>query len=103
VTARKAPLRAVADGEKPTPRRPRAKNVVTAAATGSRLELLVSLRARIAKDVADPNTHPRDLAALSRRLTEIAKEIEAMETEYSEGEVATAADTADSGWRAEAL
>ncbi|MCU1617183.1 MAG: hypothetical protein JWO98_4723 [Frankiales bacterium] len=50
-----------------------------AAADGNRRELLVSMRARVATAVEDPNTPARDLAALTRRLMEIAKDIEAID------------------------
>jgi hypothetical protein len=53
----------------------RAKTVTQAAENGTHRELLVAMRARIARSVEDPNTPPRDLAALSRRLQDIAKEI----------------------------
>ena len=42
--------------------------------------------ARLAVAVQDPNTPPRDLAALSRRLIEVAKDIEAIEQEDGEDE-----------------
>jgi hypothetical protein len=37
------------------------------------------MRSRVATAVEDPNTPARDLAALTRRLMEIAKDIEAMD------------------------
>jgi hypothetical protein len=37
------------------------------------------MRARVATAVEDPNTPARDLAALTRRLMEIAKDIEAID------------------------
>jgi hypothetical protein len=44
------------------------------------------MRARVATAVEDPNTPARDLAALTRRLLEIAKEIEAIDAaEEQEG------------------
>lgn len=39
------------------------------------------MRARVASAVEDPNTPPRDLAALTRRLLEIANEIAAIEAQ----------------------
>lgn len=66
----------------PTTKPDRAASSVTdAAAEGSRLELLVAMRARVASAVEDPNTPPRDLAALTRRLLEIANEIAAIEAQ----------------------
>lgn len=74
-------LRAVKDDEKPPPRARRAKSktVAEAAAKGSHRDLLVAMRERIAKTVSDPNCPPRDLAALTRRLQDIAKEIDALD------------------------
>lgn len=60
--------------------RPKAKkSVAEAAAGGDHRELLVAMRERIAKTVSAPNCPPRDLAALTRRLQDIAKEIEAID------------------------
>jgi hypothetical protein len=57
------------------------------------------MRSRIAKAVQDPNTAARDLAALSRRLIEIAKDIEAIDAREAE-EDADAESTADGEWEA---
>jgi hypothetical protein len=81
-----ARLHAVADGETAPPKK--VLTVATAASEGSRRDLLVAMRDRIATAVGDPNTAARDLAALTRRLMEIAKDIEALdarELEESEG------------------
>jgi hypothetical protein len=72
--------------------------VKAAAESGVRRDLLVALRARIAADVDNANTPARDLAALSRRLLEIAKEIEAIDAQDKGDEVADAADTPDEEW-----
>jgi hypothetical protein len=69
-------LRVVAPGEKPVERK--LLSVTDAAANGDRLDLLLSMQARVATAVQDPNTPARDLAALTRRLMEIAKDIEAI-------------------------
>lgn len=58
--------------------------VSEAARSGNTLDLLIATRERIATAVDDPSTQPRDLAALTRRLMDIAKEIESIETEESE-------------------
>lgn len=71
-------LRAVAPDEKP-PSAKQVKTVTQAADTGTMRDLLVAMRARTAKAVEDPNTPARDLAALTRRLLEIAREIEAID------------------------
>lgn len=68
-------LRAVAPGD-PSPKR---KSVADAAQSGDRLDLLVAMRDRIAKTISDPDCPPRDLSSLSRRLQEIAKEIDQLE------------------------
>lgn len=67
----KSTLRAVGADEKPPP-----KSITEAADKGTQRELLVAMRARIAKTVEDPKCPPRDLASLSRRLMELAREIE---------------------------
>lgn len=69
-------------------------SVTEAASDGSRLELLVAMRARVASAVEDPNTPPRDLAALTRRLLEIANEIAAIEAQMELAEDSVAAASA---------
>lgn len=78
--ARKAPLRAVTDDET-APVEPPAnpKTVGEAASTGNMRELLVAMRDRVAKDVENANTPARDLAALTKRLMEIVRDIEAID------------------------
>ena len=83
MAARKTPLRAVSPGEKPAP--PKSPRTVTEAAeSGTTRELLVAMRARIAKAVEDPNTPAKDLAALSNRLMQIVREIEAIDARTDE-------------------
>ena len=77
------------------------KSVTAAAAAGSRRELLVSVRDRVAIAVEDPNTPARDLAALTRRLMEIAKDIEAIDVKES-GE-SQSAEVTDEDFDAEAI
>ena len=79
VTAMKA-LRAVKPGERAN----RKLSVSEAAATGDHKKLLVAMRERIAKTVADPDCPPRDLAALTRRLQDISKEIEQIDLRLRE-------------------
>lgn len=86
-------LRVVAADE-PAPRK---HTVTSAAADGSRRDLLVAMRARVATAVEDPNTPARDLAALTRRLMEIAKDIEALDAKEREGEDGA---TPDDRWEA---
>ena len=70
-------LRTVAPDEKPAPGK--RLSVADAAATGSHRTLQVAMRERIARTVSDPGCPPRDLAALTRRLQDIAKEIETID------------------------
>ena len=65
-------------------RRARSKTVTQAAKSGTQKELLMALRDRIAKTVEDSNTPARDLAALSRRLMEISRELRAIEMQEAE-------------------
>jgi hypothetical protein len=59
------------------------------------------MRARIAKAVGDPTCPPRDLAALTRRLQDIAREIDAIDAR--EDEIGAAAGAPDEPFDAEAL
>ena len=70
------PLRAVSPDEKPPAKK---LTVAQAAESGTRRALLVAMRDRIAKAVADSGCPPRDLAALTRRLQDIAREIAALD------------------------
>jgi len=54
-------------------------SVITAAASGNRYELLLALRERLSVAIADPTCPARDLAALTRRLMDVAKEIAELE------------------------
>jgi hypothetical protein len=78
-------LRSVAAGEKPLPPA-RPKTVTEAAKGGTTRELLSATRDRIAVAVEDPNTPARDLAALSKRLMETVREIEAIDARTEESE-----------------
>jgi len=60
------------------------KTVAEAAESGDHRALLVAMRERIAKTVSDPDCPPRDLAALTRRLQEIAREIQQLDARTSE-------------------
>ncbi len=96
------PLRAVAPDETAPSARPKHLTVSEAAAAGSHRELLVAMRERVAKAVQDPNCPPRDLAALTRRLQELAREIEAIDARALE-EARESGTAADEAWDAEAL
>lgn len=91
-------LRPVAPGE----RAAKAKTVTQAAAEGTTRELLVAMRARIAKAVEDPNTPARDLAALTKRLVEVVRDIEAIDAREAQ-EGANDGDVADEAFDASAV
>jgi hypothetical protein len=95
-----AGLRAVSPGERPA--RKRAATVSQAAASGSHRDLLVAMRSRVAKTIEDPKCPPRDLASLTRRLQDIAREIEEIDSRDHD-DITHAAATADDGFDAEAL
>ncbi len=94
-------LRAVGPAERP-PRKAVPKTVAQAAATGDHKALLIAMRERIAQTVSDPNCPPRDLAALTRRLQDVAKDLEAIELREKEAG-ADGKPVADAEWDAEAL
>ena len=73
-----AHLHAVKAGTKARPSPPVKHTVTSAAKDGDRLELLIALRDRVAVAVENIETPARDLASLTRRLQEIAKEIEVL-------------------------
>lgn len=95
----KQKLRAVGPDETAPPK---PKTVTEAARRGSTRELLVAMRDRVAKDVENPNTPARDLAALTRRLMEITKEIEVIDAK-AEQESEGGEPTADEPWDASAI
>ena len=75
MVARRSPLRAVTDAEKlPVPTSP--MTVTQAVDGGSSRDQLVAMRARIARAIDDPNIRGADLAALTRRLLEIGRELD---------------------------
>jgi hypothetical protein len=69
-----------------------------AADSGSRRDLLVALRARIALALENPTVPGRELPSLSLRLLEIVKEIEAVDAEGGGDDVSDAAATPDERW-----
>lgn len=77
MAARKTTLRSVTAGEAPPSKPP--STVTTAASRGTMRDLLVTMRDRVAKGVEDENTPARDLAALTKRLMEIVRDIEAID------------------------
>ena len=91
-------LRAVTEGDSAPKSKP--LTVKAAADSGVRRDLLVAMRSRIALDIDSQDTPARDLAALSRRLLEIVKEIEQIDAEDSDDDIGTAAATPDEQWAA---
>ena len=93
-------LRAVSADEKPpVPVKP--KTVTEAAKGGSTRDLLVATRDRIAVAVEDPQTPARDLAALSKRLMDTVREIEAIDARAQEA--GSDAEVSDGEFDAEAI
>ncbi|MBH0121550.1 hypothetical protein I0Q12_19355 [Rhodococcus sp. CX] len=78
MATKKPPLRAVADDETAAPPS-QPLSVAQAAKTGSHRDLLVAMRDRIAETVAGASCPPRDLASLTKRLQDIADQIEAID------------------------
>jgi len=98
---RRSPLRAVAEGEiPPVPDPP--KTITQAAEHGTTRELMVAMRARIAKAVENENTPARDLAALSKRLIEVVHDIEALDAR-AEQEATKRDDARDEAFDASAI
>lgn len=91
-------LRTVQPGEQvPLPSKP--KTVTEAADSGTTRELLVAMRTRIAKAVEDLNTPARELASLTKRLTEVVRDIEAIDARDVE-EADQSGPTQDEAWSA---
>jgi hypothetical protein len=86
-------LRAVTAADVPV----RAKSVSEAAKTGTVRELLEATRDRIAVAVENPNTPARDLAALTKRLLETVREIEALDAREDADNASSAADAVQDG------
>jgi len=77
MAATRANLRAIKSPGQRSKRQP--QSVAEAARGGSHRDLLVSMRERIAATVSSPDCPPRDLASLTRRLQDIAKEIDTID------------------------
>ena len=88
-------LRAVEPGEKPQQR----LTVTEAAAQGDYRQMLIALQARIARSVEATSTNPVALAALSRQLVLISKELSVLDA-TGDDPIAEAARTADEEWSA---
>lgn len=103
MASRKNPLRAVTEADSP-PKRVDPMTITEAAEVDDPIELLLAMRRRVAETVEDPNCPPRDLAALTRRLQEIGKEIQAMKAKAKqEADEDGDSRTPDEEWDAEAI
>ena len=69
--------------------------IVEAAEYGSYRDMLVALRMRISIAVQDLEMSARDLAPLSRRLQDISREIDALDSLEGDDGLAEAANTPD--------
>ena len=101
MATKNAPLRAVAPDEKPPSEK--FKTVTTAASDGTTRDLLVAMRDRVAKTVENENTPARDLAALSKRLMEIVRDIEAIDAREDQEANSDAAEVEDGDFDASAV
>ena len=101
--ARKTALRAVGADEAPPAPPVQPKTVTQAASSGTTRELLVAMRGRIAEAVEDKNTPARDLAALTKRLVEVQRDIDAIDARADEEESTRAAEVEDGDFDASAV
>ena len=101
MAASKPSLRTVKPGEKGAP--VKAKTVTEAAEKGTTRELLVAMRDRTAVAVENPNTPARDLAALTKRLLELVREIEALDARANEEAKDDASEVEDGAFDASAV
>lgn len=77
------------------------QSVTEAARNGTTRDLLVAMRDRIAQAVDAAETSTRDLAALTKRLADVTKEIEAIDARAAEEGEASGGETPadDSGFK----
>lgn len=96
--ARKSPLRSVgADERLEQPKRP--DSVSAAVVAGSPRDVNIAMQDRIAKAIDAEDIRGADLAALSRRLHELRKELAAMDAQAREAQEDEQV-TADAAWEA---
>jgi hypothetical protein len=89
-------------GSDETAEKPRKLTVAQAAAEGTHRELLMAVEARIAEAVQAPNCNPVALAALSRQLVLISKELSHIAAR-AEDEISEAAQVPDEPWSGDAV
>lgn len=70
---------------------------------GSYLDLLKRMKQRLELAVFDEGTSPRDLASLTKRLSDVAKEINEIEDRESEESERDAGGVGDGEFKAEAV
>ena len=73
------------------------EGLVAVAAASSRRALLEALRDKIASDI-DVGVHPRELASLSKRLLDIARELDDVAAAEDGDTISAAAVTPDEQW-----
>ena len=78
--------------------KPRKLTVIEAAALNDHREMLVALRARIARSVEASWTDPVALAALTRQMVFISKELSVLDARAEDDAVGEAARTPDEAW-----
>ena len=96
MATKKAPLRVAKPGEKVTPARP--ESVASAVTDGSARDVNLAMQDRIAKAIDAEDIRGADLAALSRRLIELRKELAALDAQAKE--VAEDESVDDAAWEA---
>lgn len=77
--------------------------VSEAARSGNELDLLVAMRDRVADAISDPECPKRDLASLTLRLSNIVKDIRAVESAEGDDELGQAANTPDAEFDPDSL
>lgn len=77
--------------------------ITQAASVGNNRDLLAAMRERIARTVDDPKCPPRDLAALTRRLQDIAKEIDLLDLRAKQESAENGERIPDEPWDEEAI
>lgn len=99
MAVRKPSLALVGKNAPAKPSRP--PSITEAAASGDHLALLEAMRDRIAEAIQAPECPPRDLAALTRRLDDIARQIKALKNQAAQE--ATNATSSDEAFDASAI
>lgn len=98
MTARKG-LRVASEADAPV----KPKSITEAADKGTTRELLVAMRARVAAACQADTTPPKDLAALTNRLIQIQRDIEAIDARADQDAAESAASTPDAKFDASAV